>query len=403
MEAPHPTRPAGITGIADASRRGSPGFFHLGQTAAGYWWLIDPSGQPVFPAAVEGVNGPPAPAPRLRSWGFTAVATESPAGGVPVGAAWLPSAGLGRCGPGLHAAGIGLPDVFDPEWAAAARGRALRTAGEAADDSRVLGWRPDDALDWAWSQPEGRPTLLQRCLSLEPRHAAYHAAWEFVLALHGGSFEHLAAAWDTDLPNREVLRRLTLEEKGIASAGYLSDHRRWSEEYARRYLRITRDCLREAAPHHLLFSPSAGRLPDPPWWGSLAAGLTDVRTATWTPSAFTGAPAAGDGPLWLTGYTWADERVHGPEPEDDEPPALTRVERMLHRGRSQLRALAVHPAVVGWSWAGWTADEAPEPVFAPALLGAGGRESVVHTEALRWVNARAPGWRAGAARETPAG
>jgi hypothetical protein len=185
-----------------------------------------------------------------------------------------------------------------------------------------------------------------------------------------------------------------LEETGIVGSGYAADHRRWSEEFARRYLRVARDCLREAAPRHLIFSPGASRSPEPPWWGALAAGLTDVRTVTWSPAA-SGAALAdlGEGPCWIAGFTWADPQVYTPEPEGDEPPALTRVERMLQRGRSQLRALVTHPAVVGWSWPAWGDEEAADAVFAPALVAAGGRENVVQTEALRGVNARAREWR----------
>jgi hypothetical protein len=193
MDTLHPASAADAAAIIEPTRRGAPGYFGVGQSSGGYWWLLDPQGRRDFPAAVQSMTGPPVPAARLRSWGFAALTTENAAGGVPVGLVWLPSAGLGRCGPGLHTSGIGLPDVFDPAWAEAARERARRVAGEAAEEPRVLGWRPDDALDWVWSQPAGRPTLLQRCLSLEPRHAAYHAAWEFVLASHGGSFENLAA------------------------------------------------------------------------------------------------------------------------------------------------------------------------------------------------------------------
>ena len=49
--------------------------------------------------------------------------------------------------------------------------------------------RPDADNFPGWAQfpaTRGRPSLLQLCLSLEPNFSAYHAAWEFALALHGG-------------------------------------------------------------------------------------------------------------------------------------------------------------------------------------------------------------------------
>jgi len=39
-----------------------------------------------------------------------------------------------------------------------------------------------------------RPSLLQICLSLEPSFPAYHAAWEFTLAAHGGELAAMARA-----------------------------------------------------------------------------------------------------------------------------------------------------------------------------------------------------------------
>ena len=69
----------------------------------------------------------------------------------------------------------------------------------------------------------GRPSLLQICLSLEPSFAAYHAAWEFVLALHGGRLDGLARAWGTPMSSKEVVREFTRAEKGFTSRGYLSN------------------------------------------------------------------------------------------------------------------------------------------------------------------------------------
>src|SRR5205823_4189745 len=82
--------------------------------------------------------------------------------------------------------------------------------------------------------------------------AVYHAAWEFVLALHGGNLEALAHAWNVPLPNKEVVRELTRTERGLATRGYLRDAGRWTREFARRYFTSTADAIRAADPHHLL-------------------------------------------------------------------------------------------------------------------------------------------------------
>src|SRR5205823_5759356 len=103
--------------------------------------------------------------------------------------------------------------------------------------------------------------LLQICLSLEPGFAAYHAAWEFVLALHGGKLAALARAWGTPLANKEVVRELTRAEQGIATRGYLRDAARWTREFARRYFTTTAEAIRAADPHHLVLGAHSAMPP----------------------------------------------------------------------------------------------------------------------------------------------
>lgn len=366
--------------------RGSEGFFRVGQADDGRWWVVDPAGRTVWLAALAvGPASRPRPA-LLRAWGFMAVATGRPGSDGGDGMVWLPTAGLSDGVPWIRLGGARLPDVFDPDWSGRVAERALAVCGPLADDPSLLGWRPDDGLDWAWDEPAGRPTLLQLCLSLEPRFAAYHAAWEFVLALHEGRLDRLAEAWQVPLANKEMLRTWTGEEHGLGTAGYRADHRLWTEQWARRYLAGVGAALRVAAPRHLRFGPSLGRAATPPWWPELAAGAVDLLNLRWAP----GIAPVGTAPVWVEDFAWTDPRLAALPTEGEE---LTRVERMLARGRAELRRLAQEPAVVGWSWPRATGVASPVPWVDPSLVDGRGEETGVHTEALAWVNHQAPGWR----------
>lgn len=369
--------------------RGAEGFFRVAQAEDGRWWLVDPMGQLGWLAGLA-VGSAIRPRPSLlRGWGFAAVVTGRPERDGGDGMVWLPTAGLSDGVPWIRLGGARLPDVFDLDWAARVAERAQTVCAPFAADPSVLGWRPDDGLDWAWDEPADRPTLLQLCLSLEPRFAAYHAAWEFVLALHEGRLDRMAEAWQVPLTNKELLRAWTSEDRGVTTAGYRADHRLWTEQCARRYLAGVSAALRAAAPQQLRFGPSLGRSPTPPWWPEIVGGTVDVLTLRWAPGL---APAA-VAPVWVEDFAWTDPRLAALPPQPGETDELTRVERMLARGRGELRRLAQEPAVVGWSWMRPTESAAPALWADPSLVDDHGEEVVVHTEALAWVNRRAPDWR----------
>ncbi|MCC5023217.1 MAG: hypothetical protein J6386_10725 [Candidatus Synoicihabitans palmerolidicus] len=76
-----------------------------------------------------------------------------------------------------------------------------------------------------------RPGLLQVCLSLDPGYAAYHAAWEFVLATRTGGLVQLAADWGVRLPNKESLRQMTQEDEVLDSRAYRAELSRFTREF----------------------------------------------------------------------------------------------------------------------------------------------------------------------------
>ena len=404
------------------SLRGSAGFFRVGQMAAGpQWWLMDPHGQPFFAKAVAAVNrhGRAGPPPEHR--GAYALAVERTYGsGDPAGFArgalqrlrnwqvntlgpWaepmLAVAGLYATaladfrhagGPVIHSQGVRLPDVFDPGWAAICEARAEEAVAPWVGRKDFIGYYTDDALGWGETKAD-RPSLLQVCLSLEPGFSAYHAAWEFVLAVHGGDLAALGRAWSIDLPNKEIIRQRTLAERPLATSGYLRDHERFTREFAHRYFTVTSAALRRHDPEHLILGC---RFAEPPGAGVLAECVyPHVDVVSWhchgpdfASQAETYASAAGM-PLLLTAFGLSNERFRTAEFKPQSGP--TRLERMLRDGRQALTAACEHPAMVGYEWARW-ADESDEvPPFGAGLVHIDDREAVEHTELIAQINARA--------------
>ncbi|MEO6875482.1 MAG: hypothetical protein ABI222_11750 [Opitutaceae bacterium] len=367
--------------------RGTAGYFRLGQTVSGAWWLLDSDGQPFFLRAVNEVQGadglPHDPAARLRTWGCNALGVGSDAALREDGLPWVGTVAFCTAGAQIHLAGARLPDVFDPEWPMAAANRAGEVCLPWCERRDLIGWITDNRPGWAQPGPAGRPALLQICLSLEPSFTAYHAAWEFVLALHGGRLEALARAWGHPaIRNKENVRELTRAEQGIVTRGYARDDARWSQEFARRYFALTAAAIRAHDPHHLIFGCRFGMRMSAAVLTQCVSPAVDVPWIDLDDLA-----QLPDGPVVAGDFTWVDPRFFG-APGARRARGLTTVERMLRRGRTVLERAARHPAVVGYAWSRWRDDAGEQPPFAGGLVHVNDIEAREHTELLTDLNAR---------------
>lgn len=389
--------------------RGAREFFQAVQDQGGRWWLREAHQRPFFCRAVHGVRadaaagGESAPA-RLQRWGFNAVGADTDRALLVEGLPFLATVNFARTGPLIRHGGARLPDVFAPDWMEKAALQAVEACAPLARERQLIGWITDDDLAWAQPQPaaEGTvspPTLLQICLSLEPSLAAYHSAWEFVLALHGGQLAAVARAWGTALANREGVRELTRAERGLTSRGYRRDCARWTREFARRYLAGTTAAIRAADPHHLVLGPrSRGPLGE------------NVRAECIYPAVDVALLDAADvaaagrlssGPFLVDNVCWAEAGFVAAAPAPHgRARRLTTVESMLRRGRLALERMARHPSVVGYVWRQWLDEPGEQPPFARGLVHANGVEAREHTELLADFNARAELLR-GAVRPAP--
>lgn len=381
--------------------RGTEGFFRVARDHADRWWLLDPTGQKFFARGVQAVTvtprdpaQPPAfdSAARLRQWGFNLVGPGGDGAVRDDGFAYLAVVDFVCCAPAIVAPGVRLPDVFAPDWPRLATEHAQAVCSPLAGARELLGWVTDDAPAWGQSPAPRRPSLLQICLSLEPNFATYHAAWEFVLALHGGRLESVGRAWSVPLANKEILRELTRAEQGIVSRGYLRDEARWSREFARRYFTTTAAAIRAADPHHLVFGCRFGAPVGTAVAAEAVFPAVDVALFDWNELPAAGAVA---GPVLAANVNWADEAFWHPATGAAVRAApiavrharvLTSVERMLRRGRGALERTARHPGVVGYLWSQWQDEPGEQPPFARGLVHANGVEAREHTELLAQFN-----------------
>lgn len=393
-----------------ASTRGAEGFFRAAQAIAGQWWLLDPAGRPIFLRGVHDVRADrseekPAnvsadPAVRLRSWDFNAVGVGGDGAGRDDGLPFFAAVAFAAATTTIHAPAVRLPDVFDPDWPHRANLHAAAACAPLAGSRELVGWITDD--DVAWGAPAAnRPGLLQVCLSLEPTFAAYHAAWEFALASHGGALEAVARAWGVTLANKEVVREMTRAETGIVTRGYLRDDVHWSREFARRYFTTTAAAVRAIDSNHLL---CGCRFRGPAGAAVLGAAVypsVDVAMPHWSELP---APGGTTAPLIAGEVGWNDpEFWSAPTSSAGAVPArrtsrLTCVERMLRRARTSLKRLARHPAVVGYVWRQWHDDPDEQPPFASGLVHPNGTEAREHTELLAEFNGRGEALRRAAAK-----
>jgi hypothetical protein len=381
--------PDAPTDFKPNSLRGTPGFFRIGQTQGGQWWLLDPDNRPFFVRAVHGVQteaeSPHDPAARLRAWGFNTLGCGSDRLYLEEGLAFMPVVDFCR-GEGLIPCNGGrLPDVFDPAWPARALARTGEVCAPMADTRELLGWFTDEKPAWTRPVTSQNPGLLQQCLSLEPIHPAYHAAWEFALALHGGRWEMLTKAWGVALANKGALRELTRSEQGIITRGYLRDEARWLQEYTRRYFTTTAAAIRAQDPHHLVLGCRWGGPVTAAMRASDMAPAVDVRVLDHTELA--AEPAGVTRPVLLADFNWARAEFYH-EPEGRRPHRLTAVERMLRRGRLVLGRAVAHPAVIGYGWSDWRDRPGEQPPFASGLVHTHQCEAREHTELLTAINDR---------------
>ena len=430
-----------LTEFKPEALRGTPGFFRVGQTRRGQWWLIDPCDRPFFSKGVASVNrfgradGRSTPAgpyaatvdklygaktseafaravrARLEKWRFNTLGPWTGAELFDQGLACVEILDFRKFAPEINAFGARLPDVFDLRWPETCERVAAGLCTPWRESRELIGYFTDHDLGWAPARGEklltesgvkkARLSLLQICLSLEPSSAAYHAAWEFALAARGGSLETLGRAWQVELPNKETLRQLTQAETVLLAPHYLRDQENFSREFARRYFPACAAAIRRHDPNHLILGCRFGGLPGAAVLAECVHPAVDVLSANiYRDTLFERLGDfhhAGGMPVLVGEFAWTGEAfIQRPSPH--EPRGLTSVERMLRKGRMALQRAFTHPALVGYAWHRWADAAGDAPPFGTGLVHLDDSEAREHTELLGDLNARAEALRRAAAR-----
>jgi hypothetical protein len=237
--------------IDESTLVGTPGFFRVGRTADGRWWLVDPAGKAFHYRGVCAVNrvglmggrwakrGPyadvvdrkygVAPGPfveatlaRLRAWGFNALGAWTAEEFFDRDMPYTEVLMLNYLGTPLNADGVTCPDVHDPAWAAAVDAFCAKLCAPRKDSKLLIGYFTDNELVWA-APPEAiapeaaieggfyrgaRASLLQQCLMIEDARPARRAAWDFLIERHG-DLAGVAKAWGMPIPDRHAPRGWT--------------------------------------------------------------------------------------------------------------------------------------------------------------------------------------------------
>jgi hypothetical protein len=241
----------------------------------------------------------------------------------------------------------------------------------------------DDDLAWGGIMGTNTPALLQICLSLEPSFAAYHAAWEFVLAPYRGDVPRLGKAWGWPLRNKEEVRELTRSDQGITSAGFVRDQWRWTHEFAQRYFSVTGAAIRRHDAQHLILGAREVT--------SDASGGGAWLSACLFPSVDIAWVRPSDLKMWREGPALVGQFSWVPESFASAPPrarrgGVTTLERMLRQGRASFRAMAANPLVVGYAWESWGDRPGEQPPFGHGLVHDNHSEAREHTELLTYLN-----------------
>jgi hypothetical protein len=193
---------------------------------------------------------------RLRAWGFNTIGNWSEPGllarremayVVPIhvyGNFARVSSGWGK-----------MADPFDPAFAAAVDGDAIKAASAYRDDPYLIGYFVDNELAWGLgnaADPQLRYGLAVETLRLGPASPAKRA---FVaqLADKYRDAEHLAAMWGITIDSWTGLgeANLSLSAPNLARSAVIDDLRAFNRLFAEAYFRIVTAAIRRHDPHHL--------------------------------------------------------------------------------------------------------------------------------------------------------
>jgi len=429
-------RNAGRLVMDESSIVGRAGHFRVGRSRSGRWWLLTPAGEPFLYRGVCALwmpdNGKGAEALRfrqhwerangkdpealvthcfglLRDRGFNALGEWSTAQFWNRGWPFTVLIHVRQVRRESNISGK-LPDVFDPAWRTAYAACCRETCAPLAGSRDLVGYFVDNEGHWGtarrdyvWGQDNGpmvdrnvlgmEPLLLQTFLASDPKHPGHQAAWDWVLARHGGDVAAVARGWGADFASPAQLREQTARSLVLASRGYRADHEAFAAHYVHEYFRVTAEAIRAHDPNHLLLGPRFGGTPGDEVLKAIDRRHVDVLSWNCYNTGFrkrcaemhaaTRLPQLNGEFSWASGgfLDWQKLRARGTFTEEEK-------QRCARRGQFVLEEAFTHPALVGYTWYKfcWNPVAADQPGY--GLIDSEGRESTFNTPIFGAVNAR---------------
>lgn len=306
-----------------------------------------------------------------------------------------------------------LPDIFDTKWQAAYQAACKETCAGLASSKDLVGYYVDNEGGWftarrdfVWGQDQGpmvdrnvlgqEALLLQVFLAADPKCPGHKAAWDWVLERHGGSVAKLAKDWAADFDTPEKLREMTGRNLVLASRGYRKDHEAFAAHYTREYFRVTAEAIRRHDPNHLLLGARFGGTPGDEVLNAMDKRHVDV--VSWNCynlgfkkrcaeiSSATGLPQLNGEYSWASGgfLDWAKLQKRGTFTDEEKA-------KCRRLGQATLEDAITHPNLVGYTWYKfcWNATAPDQPGC--GLIDKNGEENIFTSSLLREVNPRLEG------------
>jgi hypothetical protein len=370
-----------------ATLAGREGFWRVGKSTAGRWWLVRPDGRPFLYRGVVSVGAfnPPADDVEARAQGKNLnrhaywLKRLGDMGFNGLGA-WTPSDMFDRGWPYtvlIHVRKITgnkwtvQPpkhiDVFDPAWRAAYDEKCKEICTPLRDKKDLLGYFIDNEAFWAqarkdhvWEKPGGdqsdknvagkEPLLLQYYLALPPERGGHKATWDFVLKRHGGGIQQLAKDWGVEFDSPAKFAELHAKKLVLYNKSYAEDLDAFTTYFAREYFRVTSEIIRKHDPNHLLLGCRHGGPP-----GDVVLKAYDPRHCdvlsfnNYRPNFRERADEyrLANLPMLNTEFAWQSGHWKRPNTRTSPPEAVEAFRRLA---TAAVENAFTHPNLVGYSW-----------------------------------------------------
>jgi hypothetical protein len=411
---------------------GREGYYRVGKSTRGRWWIVRPDGRPMLYKGLCSMG--PLPPPNRPA---PAEGSDEPIPSDELAAYWLgqlAQTGFNGLGSWVkeHYWNRGWPftvlihvrkatdnlwtvhppkhvDIFDAAWRAAYDAKCRQICTPLANSKDLLGYFVDNEPSWGqvrqdhvWGQNTDaadrnvqgvEPLLLQYFLALEPHRGGHKAAWDFVLARHGGSVAKLASDWNANFDSPGKFLELHRNGMVLSSANFGRDHDDFTVHFTREYFRVTAETIRRYDPNHLLLGCRFGGPPGGKVLEAHDRRHVDVLTANNYRTNFhermdeyhrpTGLPILNGEFNWYSGH-WADwDKI-----VNHQPLSAEEVEFISRMGPVALEKAFTHPALIGYTWFKFCTPSCGAHLPACGMFDPSGHPNRFNHDLLRQIHPR---------------